>query len=214
MRKKVTFLLAISLLVSLTACGGAQKIEMLTTPDVVGNDSEIDSEKFFFGSDEKVFPSSSCDSQLFRLLSNAKDFKQVNIKIKKGKLSDVQQQLFNFAANSDAEKVLSLAKDLAAGDCNEKNSLFTEYVFSPSPVIGLGDGVSGLTWTNSGSQTLAFSCSATDVFYFEAQLWMIQKGNQILITKVSEVTCGDDELPLGEDERTRIGEESIKLALG
>jgi hypothetical protein len=213
MKNKRLFSIGATSLLILTACGGASGIETLATPSDLGIDAKVDSEKFFFASDEKVFPSSDCNSDLFKLLSDAKDFKQTNLVFTTGKGTDLHQQVFTFDSEENATQVLDRTKDLVSSECSEKNSLFSEYVFEPTPTSGFGDGVSGITWTNSGSQQVALSCDGPDPLYFESQIWVIQRGNQVLVTSVSETTCGDNALPLGEEKRTEVGEKAINFAL-
>lgn len=213
MNNKKYLSVAVSSLLLLSACGGSSAIQNLVTPDDIGVPSKIDTAKFFFASDEKVFPSSECNSELFKLLSDASDFKQTHLVIEAGKSTNVHQQVLSFGSDSEAKEVLDAVKNLVSGECNEKNSLFSEFIYEPIPTSGFGDGVTGLTWINSGSQSVALSCEGPNALYFESQKWVVVKANQVLITSVSELTCGDDDLPLGEEERAVIGEKAIKVAL-
>ena len=210
--RKLFSLGAVSLLI-LTACGGSAGIKNLATPSSIGMDATVDTESFFFGSDEKVFPSSECNSTIFRLLSDASEFKQTNLLITKGKSSDLHQQALTFESEEKAVEVLDLVKSSVSSNCDESNYLYKESIFAPTPTSGFGEGISGITWTNSGSQATALSCDGPNALYFESQVWVIQKSSEILITSVAETTCGDDDLALGEAKRTEIGEKAIRFAL-
>jgi hypothetical protein len=213
--KKYGFLsLAFVSLLALSACGGAATIKNLATPSSIGMDATTNSTEFFFGSDQKVFPSTDCNSQIFRLLSDSTSYTQTHLEIDLGRGADVHQQIFDFKSESEANAVLALVKDSATEECNVSNALYSEYVYSPKPSNDLGDGTSGFTWMNSGSQGRALTCAGSNALYYESQLWVIVKGAQVLITSVSDSTCGDDDLPLGgAAKRINVGELAIKFAL-